>query len=133
MNHIDIGPANFLLLTKVNAAATVALTLLLLATIFSWRIVFPRWLYILAAILGISGWLASFFVTGQMHWTLSGRHMLWPLTLILAPQLMLLEASLTGWLGSRGWWRSTFLIGALIGVVLLGLQLRGFVSLRRHL
>jgi hypothetical protein len=133
MNQVHMAPANFLLLTKAIAVATLALTLLLLATILSRRLVLPSWVYVLSAILGISGWLASFFVTGQMHWPLSGRHMLWPLIIILAPQVMLAEASLVGWLGSRAWWRSGFLIGIITGVLSIGIQLRGFVSLRHHL
>ena len=118
---------------KASVIFTLALTLLLLVTMLTRRLILPQWVYILVSLMGISGFLASLFVGGQFHWPYAGNSV-WPLTLIFARYVMLLEASIVGWLGSRAWWRNGFLITAIATGVLLVLQLRGLVaSLRRHM
>src|SRR6266849_4114532 len=92
-----------------------ALTALLLVTVAMRHRVLPPQIYVLAAALGMLGYLVSSALAARGGYQLIGPLTAGVLLIIMVPSGLLVEAGIVGWLGTKGLWRIFFLIFTALG------------------
>jgi len=125
MSQLFSSQVGFLWLSRVNAAITFALTLLLVTTLVARRLVLPTRIYILSSVFGICGWIAFLSARVEVLYSPAGilGPLVRPLWFVMLPQVLLVEASVLGWLGVPRPWRYCFLFPVLTGGLLICLLL----------
>jgi len=108
----------FVFMLRVDAVLAAILTMLLVLRLVTRRLIFPKEVYVIAALLGFCGWIAHLFTSGhttEREGIVSLIQVAWQ---AVSPFILPLEGGLLGWWAVRSWWRWCFLVGG-VGLLLL--------------
>jgi len=105
----------FVWVLRVEGLAGAVFALMLAIRFITGRLVAPRIVYILGALMGFCGWAAYLASSGVVFFEQRGATgVIWQEWLALAPFALPLEGGLLGWVGVRSRWRWCFLAGGIL-------------------
>jgi len=93
----------------VDSLIAAGLALLLISTRIARRLLLPRQVYVLGAVVAFLGWSAFLMTGGSESYASSLMTTIWLLWISLLPLTLPFVAGLSGWLGARSTWRWVFL------------------------